>query len=48
MPNIPYNIRIQKQLREALQKIADEEGRTLANLIIRALWEWLKARKEKP
>jgi hypothetical protein len=25
MPNIPYNIRIQKQLREALQKIADAD-----------------------
>jgi predicted DNA-binding protein len=44
---IAVGIRLSPELREALGAIAREEGRTLSNMVQRALEEWLKDKTGK-
>lgn len=43
-PTPKFLLRLPADVREQLQKIADEEHRTLTNLIVHALREWLEGR----
>jgi predicted transcriptional regulator len=48
MPRLPtLSIRIAPELRAKLEEIAKAEGRTLANLIVRVLTEYVAAREAK-
>lgn len=45
VPETPkFNMRLPLPLRDELERIAQAENRTLANLIIHALREWLAGR----
>ncbi len=41
-------VRMTPEMREKLQKIADKEMRSLSNLILKILVEYLQQQKEKP
>ena len=41
-------VRMPKEMREELQQLADDDMRTLSNLILKILTEYLKELKEKP
>lgn len=43
----PVNIRMDEPTLEALRRIADEEDRTVSNLLTRIVKEWLAARDAK-
>lgn len=43
-PTPKFLIRLPAELREQLERIAQEEHRTLTNLILHALSEWLAGR----
>jgi predicted transcriptional regulator len=43
-PTPKFLLRLPADVREQLQQIADEEHRTLTNLIVHALREWLTGR----
>lgn len=43
----PFSIRLAPELRAALDKIAEKEGRTTGNLISRILTEWIAAKKRR-
>ena len=45
METMAVNIRLAKEIKEELQKIANEEHRTLSNLISKILIDYLNARK---
>jgi len=47
MGTVAVNIRLQKEIKDKLQKIADEEHRPLSNLISKILIDYLKS-KDKP
>ena len=47
MPNYPTSVRINKTLKDFLQRRADADGRPLAQLIIRVLEEYRQAFKAK-
>lgn len=40
----PINIRVDHELKESLRKIASEEDRPMANMIVRILREYVDAR----
>lgn len=42
-----FSLRMELELREQLQEIADKEGRTLTNLIIKILSDFIKEYKNK-
>ena len=46
-PTPKFIIRLPAELRSELEKIASAEGRSLSNLIVYALREWLAARRRK-
>lgn len=41
-----FSLRMELELREQLQEIADKEGRTLTNLIIKILSDFIKEYKK--
>ena len=41
-----FSLRMEVELREQLQEIADNEGRTLTNLIIKILSDFIKEYKK--
>jgi len=41
-------VRMPKEMREELQQLADDDMRTLSNLILKILTEYLKEQKDKP
>jgi len=44
---VPTNIKLEKEIRNELQKIAVEEHRSLSNLISKILFEYLKSSKKR-
>lgn len=44
----PVNIRMDEPTLTALRQIAEEEDRTVSNLITRIVREWLAARSKNP
>lgn len=45
MPKEVYTIRIDPKVKEQIQKIAEKENRTAANLIETAILEYIKKKK---
>ena len=43
--NKMYSLRFPEELKNKLQKIADEDGRTLSNLIIKILNDYVKEKE---
>ena len=48
METVTVGVRMPKEMREELQQLADDDMRTLSNLILKILTEYLKELKEKP
>jgi predicted DNA-binding protein len=48
MKTVTVGVRMPKEMREELQQLADDDMRTLSNLILKILTEYLKELKEKP
>ena len=48
MKTVTVGVRMSKEMRSELQQLADDDMRTLSNLILKILTEYLKERKEKP
>lgn len=46
-PTPKFLLRLPADLRQELEMIADREHRTLTNLIVHALREWLEARRDQ-
>jgi len=44
---VTVGVRMPKEMREELQQLADDDMRTLSNLILKILTEYLKELKEK-
>jgi predicted transcriptional regulator len=44
----PVNVRLDDEMREELKKIAQAENRTLSNLIVTVLREYLERRTKAP
>lgn len=43
--NKMYSLRFPEELKNKLQKIADEDGRTLSNLIVKILNDYVKEKE---
>ena len=48
MKTVTVGVRMPKEMREELQQLADDDMRTLSNLILKILTEYLKELKQKP
>jgi len=48
MKTVAINIKLHKNLKDELKKIAEKEHRTLSNLISKILIDYLSARKTPP
>jgi len=48
MKTMTVGVRMPKEMREELQQLADDDMRTLSNLILKILTEYLKEQKDKP
>lgn len=46
-PTPKFLLRLPPDLREQLERVAEEEHRTLTNLIVHALREWLEERPSR-
>jgi len=43
----PVNIRMSDEMRDQLREIAAEDGRTLSNLVVKILDDWLAEREKR-
>jgi CopG-like RHH_1 or ribbon-helix-helix domain, RHH_5 len=48
MKTVTVGVRMPKEMRKELQELADDDMRTLSNLILKILTEYLKEHKENP
>jgi predicted DNA-binding protein len=46
MKTVTVGVRMPKEMREELQQLADDDMRTLSNLILKILTEYLKEHKK--
>ena len=47
MKTVTVGVRMPKEMRNELQQLADDDMRTLSNLILKILTEYLREQKEK-
>jgi predicted transcriptional regulator len=48
MKSVVVGVRLSQDVKDKLQQLADEEHRSLSNLISKILLDYLKVKKEKP